>query len=98
MNDRLREKCELNGFGFISSCNISRIHLWKNGVHLEDLRSNILAGILGIFWTGLFYPNILNRLYTDKHLNGLYANIGDLISGNSLSPPEAISEIVVAKL
>ena len=49
MNDRLREKCELNGFGFISSCNISRIHLWKNGVHLEDLRSNILAGILGIF-------------------------------------------------
>ena len=49
MNDRLREKCVLNGFGFISSCNISRIHLWKNGVHLEDSRSNILAGILGIF-------------------------------------------------
>ena len=49
MNDRLREKCVLNGFGFISSCNISRIHLWKNGVHLEDLCSNILAGILGIF-------------------------------------------------
>lgn len=49
MNDRLREKCVLNGFGFISSCNISRIHFWKNGVHLEDLRSNILAGILGIF-------------------------------------------------
>ena len=44
MNDNFREKCVLNGFGFISNDNISRTHLWKDGIHLEDLGTNILAG------------------------------------------------------
>ena len=36
VNDSLREQCVLNGFGFISNDNISRTHLWKVGIHLED--------------------------------------------------------------
>ena len=44
VNNSLREQCILNGFGFISNDNISRTHLWKDGIHLEDLGTNILAG------------------------------------------------------
>ena len=33
----------MNGFGFISNDNISRTHLWKDGIHLEDLGTNIEA-------------------------------------------------------
>ena len=44
MNNSLREQCILNRFGFISNDNISRTHLWKDGIHLEDLATNILAG------------------------------------------------------
>ena len=35
-NNSLREQNILNGFGFISDDNISRTHLWKDGIHLED--------------------------------------------------------------
>ena len=84
----------MNGFGFISNDNISRTHLWKDGIHLEDLGTNILAGN---------FVNFLNRfilskssellwLYTDKHLKGLYGNIDVLISDNSLSS-EIVSDI-----
>ena len=44
VNDSLREQCVLNGFGFISNDNISRTHLWKDGIKLEDLGTNSLAG------------------------------------------------------
>ena len=44
VNYSLRKQCILNGFGFISNDNISRTHLWKDGIHLEDLGTNILAG------------------------------------------------------
>ena len=54
VNDSLREKCVLNGFGFISNNNISKIHLWKDRIHLEDLGINILAG------KSLFYPNLVD--------------------------------------
>ena len=43
MNDSLREQCVLNNFGFISNDNISRNHLWKDEIHLEDLSPNIVA-------------------------------------------------------
>ena len=36
VNDNLREQCVLNGSGFISNDKISRTHLWKDGIHLED--------------------------------------------------------------
>ena len=35
VNDTLRVQCVLNGLGFISNGNISRKHLWKDGIHLE---------------------------------------------------------------
>ena len=54
VNDSLREKCVLNGFGFISNNNISKIHLWKDRIHLEDLGINILVG------KSLFYPNLVD--------------------------------------
>ena len=44
VSDSLREQGVLNGFGFISNINISRTHLRKDGIHLEDLGTNILAG------------------------------------------------------
>ena len=84
----------MNGFGFISNDNISRTHLWKDGIYLEDLGTNILAG---------YFADVLNRfilskssehlwLYTDKHLKGPSGNIGVLISDNSLSS-EIVSDI-----
>ena len=44
VNNSLREQCILNEFGFISNDNISRTHLWKDAIHLDDLGTNILAG------------------------------------------------------
>ena len=44
VNDSLREQCILNGFGFISNDNICRTHLWKDGIYLENLGTNIAAG------------------------------------------------------
>ena len=44
VKNSLMEQCVLNGFGFICNDNISRTHLWKDGIHLEDLGANIRAG------------------------------------------------------
>ena len=87
VNDSLREQCILNGFGFISNDNISRTHLWKDGIHLEDLGTNILAGNFVDFLNRFILSKSSEHLwlYTDKHLKGLYGNIGVLISDNSLS-------------
>ena len=57
VNDSLREQCVLNGFGFISNDNISRTHLWKDGIYLEDLGTNILAG---------YFADVLNRFILSK--------------------------------
>ena len=47
----------MNGFGFISNDNISRTHLWKDGIYLEDLGTNILAG---------YFADVLNRFILSK--------------------------------
>ena len=85
MNDNFREKCVLNGFGFISNDNISRTHLWKDGIHLEDLGTNILAGNFVDFLNRFILSKSIEHswLYTDKHLKGLYGNIGVLTFDNS---------------
>ena len=94
VEDSLREQYILYGFGFISNNIISRTHSWKDGIHLEDLGTNILAGN---------FVDFLNRfisskssedswLYIGKHLKGHYGNIGVLIADNSLSP-EIFSDI-----
>ena len=59
VNDSLREQCVLNGFGFISNDKISRTYLWKDGIHLDDLGTNILAGNLVDF---------LNRFILSKSI------------------------------
>ena len=40
-NNSLREQCVLNKFSFISNDNISRTHLWKDGIYLEDLDNSL---------------------------------------------------------
>ena len=87
VNDSLREQCVLNGFGFISNDNISRTHLWKDGIHLEDLGTNILAGNFVDFLNRFILSKSSEHswLSTDKHLKGLYGNIGVLIPDSSLS-------------
>ena len=40
----------MNGFGFISDDNISRTPLWKDGIHLDDLGTNLLAGNFADFF------------------------------------------------
>ena len=94
MDDSLREQCVLNGFGFFSDVNISRTHLWKDGIHLEDLGTNILAGNFVDFLNRFILSKSSEHswLYTDKHLKGFYGNISVLISDNSLSS-EIVSDI-----
>ena len=58
VNNSLREQCVLNGFGFISNDNISRTHLWKDGIHLEDLGTNILAGNFVDFFQQVYFIQV----------------------------------------
>ena len=92
-NDSLREPCVLDGFDFISN-DISKTHWWKDETRLEDLGTNNLAGTfrdtLKMFILSTFSE--YSWLYADKHLKGLYCNIGVLIPDNSLSP-EIISDV-----
>ena len=44
VNDMFCDLCVINGFGFI--CNdmmITTKHLWKYGIHLQDLGTSILS-------------------------------------------------------
>ena len=59
VNDSLREQCVLNRFDFIFNDNISRTHFWKDGIYLEDLGTNILAGN---------FVNFLNRFVFSKSI------------------------------
>ena len=74
VNDSLREQCVLNGFGFIFNDNILKTHLWKDGIYLEDLGPNILAGNFVDFLNSyiLSKPSEYPWLYTDKNLKGFY--------------------------
>ena len=58
VSDSLREQGVLNGFVFISNNNISRTHLQKDGIHLEDLGTNILADN---------FVDFLNRFILSKY-------------------------------
>ena len=43
VNDLLRDLCSMNGFGYICNDAITTEYLWKDGVHLQDLGTNILS-------------------------------------------------------
>ena len=70
------------------------MHLWKNGIHLDDLGTDTLAGNFVNFRNRFILSKSSEHswLYTDKHLKGLCGNIGVLISENSLSA-EIVSDI-----
>ena len=42
--DMVKSLCDEKGYHFISNDNISREHLYKDGVHLLDNGTDILAG------------------------------------------------------
>ena len=94
VKDNLREQCVLNGFGFISNDNISRTRLWKDGIHLEDLGTKLLAGNFVDFLNRFILPKSSEHSwpYTDNHFKVRYDNIGVLISDNSVST-EIVSDI-----
>ena len=94
VNNSLREQCVLIGFVFISNDNISRTHLWTDGVHLKDLGTSILVGNLVHFLNRLILSksNEYSWLYTNRHSKSLYGNTGILMSNYSLSP-EIASDI-----
>ena len=66
---------------------------------IRDLGTNILAGNFVDFLNRFILSKSCEHswLYTDKHLKGLYGNIGVLISDNSLSS-EIASDIVILVL
>ena len=43
VNDKLKEMCQVNNFGFICNDNISRNLLWIDGIHYTDEGTNILV-------------------------------------------------------
>ena len=43
VNDLLRDLCSMNGFGYICNDAITTEYLWKDGIHLQDLGTNILS-------------------------------------------------------
>ena len=46
VNDFLRELCSINGFGYICNDTITTKYLWKDGIYLHDLGTNILRNTL----------------------------------------------------
>ena len=42
LNDMLRDLCVIDGFGFICNDMIWTKYLWKDSIHLQDLRTSIL--------------------------------------------------------
>ena len=57
LKDQLKTKCQLNNFGFIWNGNVTMDYLWKDGIHLTDKSTNILAGNFVNFWNYF----VLNR-------------------------------------
>ena len=43
VNDLLRDLCSMNGFGYICNDAITTEYLWKDGINLQDLGTNILS-------------------------------------------------------
>ena len=57
VNDKLRELCEINGFIFINNDMTTTDHLWRDGIHLQDIGTNILSRN--------FYQVLNNFLFED---------------------------------
>ena len=57
VKDKLRELCEINGFIFINNDIITTDHLWRDGIHLQNIGTNIFSRN--------FYQVLNNFLFED---------------------------------
>ena len=62
----MKEKCQLNNFGFICNNNVSRNYLWKDAIHYFVKGTNILAGN---------FVNFLNYFVLNRNQNTSTINI-----------------------
>ena len=60
-NDSLRDLCSMNGFGYICNDAITTEYLWKDGIHLQDLGTNILSSNFITFVNSFLIDNNNNR-------------------------------------
>ena len=61
VNDLLRDLCSINGFAYICNDAITTEHLWKDGIHLQDLGANILSSNFIKFVNSFLVDNNNNR-------------------------------------
>ena len=61
VNDLLRDLCSMNGFGYICNDAITTEYLWKDGIHLQDLGTNILISNFIKFVNSFLVDNDNNR-------------------------------------
>ena len=61
VNDLLYDLCARNGFGFISNEMITIDYLWKDGIHLLDLGTNIASSSFIEFVNKLLINSSYNR-------------------------------------
>ena len=61
VNDLLRDLCSMNGFGYICNDAITTEYLWKDGIHLQDLGTNILSSNFITFVNSFLVDNDNNR-------------------------------------
>ena len=61
VNDLLHDLCSMNGFGYICNDAITTEYLWKDGIHLQDLGTNILSSNFIEFVNNFLVDNDNNR-------------------------------------
>ena len=61
VNDLLRDLCSMNGFGYICNDAITTEYLWKDGIHLQDLGTNILSSNFITFVNSFLIDNDNNH-------------------------------------
>ena len=57
----MRDLCSMNGFGYICNDAITTEYLWKDGIHLQDLGTNISSSNFIKFANSFLVDNDSNR-------------------------------------
>ena len=57
VNDQLRKLCEINGFLLINNDMITTDHLWRDGIPLQDIGTNILSRNFYLVFHDFLYEN-----------------------------------------
>ena len=63
VNSLLCDLCSMNGFGYICNDAITTEYLWKDGIHLQDLGTNILSSNFIKFVNSFLVDNDNNRFW-----------------------------------